>query len=303
MTFAMRLQRAVATAALALATTWGTALAESPYELHDSQEWAWIAGGAGAWVGGMLAIGSLTPLSPEAIASLDPDDINGFDRKHMRPYHEDHAGDALAAATYLLPLGFLADDETRHDMDTISVMWLEVTLVNQAIAAVAKATTQRTRPYVYDPGAPAALTSARTARLSFYSAHTAGSSANCFFTAKVLSDYTDSGSAEVAAWSVAAILPLINGYFRVDSGHHFVTDALAGYAMGAAVGVIVPALHRRDEPDTSSGTASLEQSGGSNVLGYAMVAAAGLLPVLHHRLALEPARIDGAPGVVATVKF
>jgi len=37
--------------------------------------------------------------------------------------------------------------------------------------------------------------------------------------------------------------------------------------------------------------------------GCAMGAAAYLIPSLHSRLSLEPATIDGAPGMVATIVF
>ena len=45
-------------------------------------------------------------------------------------------------------------------------------------------------------------------------------------------------------WATAAIVPAIQGYLRVRAGKHFVTDVVVGYLIGAAVGLLVPSLHR-----------------------------------------------------------
>jgi membrane-associated phospholipid phosphatase len=40
----------------------------------------------------------------------------------------------------------------------------------------------------------------------------------------------------------------LTGFSRVNTGHHFATDVITGFAIGAAVGYLVPALHRNDSP-------------------------------------------------------
>jgi len=45
-------------------------------------------------------------------------------------------------------------------------------------------------------------------------------------------------------WTAAATIPAITGYLRVRGGRHFPTDVIGGYIVGAAVGCLVPHLHR-----------------------------------------------------------
>ena len=36
----------------------------------------------------------------------------------------------------------------------------------------------------------------------------------------------------------------MTAYLRVRAGKHFLTDVIAGYAVGATIGILVPHLHR-----------------------------------------------------------
>jgi membrane-associated phospholipid phosphatase len=256
-------------ASLVVVFTHVAARAETPYRLIRSQEYVWLGGGAALWTGSLVAVAQVDPLSPAEIARLDPADIDSFDRERMEPYREDHAGDALAVTSYLLPLCFFAREDTRRDVRTLAVLWVETTLWNQAFISIAKAAALRTRPYAYDPRAPEEVKRERDARLSFYSGHAASAAANGFFTAKVFSDYTDSRTLEIALWSGAVLYPAVTAFLRVDSGHHFPTDVMTGYAVGAVAGCLVPFLHRRDDS----------------------------------RLSLAPVSIDGVPGVAASFSF
>jgi membrane-associated phospholipid phosphatase len=176
----------------------------------------------------------------------------------MHPYRKDNAGNALVAASVLLPATFLFRDDMRDDAGTLAAMWVEATVWSQGLVAVTKSITHRTRPYVYDPDTPADLKTNADARLSFFSGHATMAASNCFFMAKVFSDYSSNRNAEIAMWSGAVVVPALTGFFRVDSGHHFATDAIMGFVVGAAAGYLVPALHHRDssvsvEPESSGG--------------------------------------------------
>jgi membrane-associated phospholipid phosphatase len=243
--------------ALALSGSAASARAESPYETHRSQEWVWLGTGLALSAGGFFAAHNIDPLTPAEIAALSTDDINSFDRNTMSPYRADHAGDVLAISSFLFPIAFLANDDMRNDAGTLGVMWLEATAWTEGVAQVTKTLAKRTRPYVYDPDAPDRLKTQKEARLSFYSAHATSAAMNCFFMAKVFSDYSDNRNAEVAMWTGAVLYPALTGFFRVDSGHHFTTDAIVGVVTGAAVGYLVPALHHRDD-----GVSVEPQSGG-----------------------------------------
>ena len=190
-----------------------------------------------------MLLGNVDPLTLDEINALNPDDVNSFDRGAINPYESSQSGDVLATISYLLPLTTFLRDDTQRDWHTIGVMWLEATALNMGINGVVKSTVMRTRPYVYDAETPLDKKTTESARLSFYSAHTAATACNCFFMARVFSAYVEDSKAKVAIWAGAATLPAITGFLRVDSGHHFRTDVIAGYLIGAGIGYLVPQLH------------------------------------------------------------
>ena len=246
-----------------------TTRAASPYRLDRAREWVWLGTGAAIGIGGIVLTASTDPLTAEEIAGLDAGDINRFDREGMEPYRDDHAGDALSVTSYFLPLALLARPDARRDAATLGVMWLEATFFNLGVDGICKATVLRNRPYVYDAEAPPELKTSTSARFSFYSGHSASTAMNCFFAASVLSDYIDDGRAEALLWTGAALFPAVTSYLRVDSGHHFRSDVLTGYVTGAAIGWLVPVLHR----------------------------------VENDRFSLHPASVGGSPGLAARVSF
>ena len=85
--------------------------------------------------------------------------------------------------------------------------------------------------------------------LSFFSGHAAGVAAigaTATYLAFVRSPYTP------RPWitlGVATALTAFVSYERVRAGQHFPTDVIAGSMAGAAIGVLVPHLHRhKQEP-------------------------------------------------------
>jgi membrane-associated phospholipid phosphatase len=52
--------------------------------------------------------------------------------------------------------------------------------------------------------------------------------------------------AAVPVWLAALGLATATAVLRVEAGKHFWTDVIAGSLAGAAVGVLVPTLHRTD---------------------------------------------------------
>ena len=215
-----------------------------PFRLETRRE-AILLGSAATLGVTALGLGAhVEPLSPAEIAALDPQDINDFDRDGVVPYEETLAGDALLAASYAIPLALLAAPEMRRDWRTLGVMWTEAVFLQLGVNGIVKSVVQRTRPYVYDAATPLEHKTTTAARLSFYSGHTSQAAVNCFFTARIVSSYTTNKRLEALVWSGAALLPIVTASLRMDSGHHFRTDVIAGYCVGATVGVLVPELHR-----------------------------------------------------------
>jgi membrane-associated phospholipid phosphatase len=167
-------------------------------------------------------------------------------------------------ASYLLPLTFFTHPDTKRDVETLGAMWAEATLLNLGLNGTIKAAVLRTRPYVYDPDAPGEKKSSPNARLSFYSGHATSASMNSFFVARVFSDYLDDTEAEAAIWTGAVLYPAVAGFMRVATGHHFRSDVIIGYVIGAAIGYFVPELHRDRD---GGGSLSPPASAGSLGIG------------------------------------
>ncbi len=217
---------------------------KSPYTLETTRETILLGSGAAMGITGLIMMNSITPLTPEEIAHLDPNDINAFDRHDIGTYRESMAGDLLLYATFLLPLNFLANENTKRDWKMLSVIGVEVLLIQAGLNAIVKSVSLRTRPYVYDPDTPMDIKTSRAARVSFYSGHTSTAAALSFYVTKVFSDYLDNSTTKTLIWVGAALYPAVVGYLRRDSGHHFRTDVMTGYAIGALIGYFIPELHK-----------------------------------------------------------
>lgn len=247
----MPIRRILAAGGLLLLVFPSPSAAGTPYRLEPAREWTLVGLGAALGVTGLVLTANVDALTPDEVSSLDTDDINDFDREGIQPYREDHAGDVLATASYLLPLTFFTHPDTKRDVEILAGMWAEAALLNIGLNGVVKAAVLRTRPYAYDPDAPIEKRTSNRARLSFYSGHAASAAMNCFFMAHVFSDYLDDGKVEAAIWTGAVLYPAVTGFLRVDTGHHFRTDALMGYVIGAAIGYLVPELHRKSDEGVS----------------------------------------------------
>lgn len=233
----------VATVAVTIVAVAHTSVAQSPFRLAKTREVTLLGSGVALGVTSLVLLGNVDPLTIDEINALNPDDVNSFDRGAIEPYESSQSGNVLTGISYLLPLATFMRDDTKRDWQTIGVMWLEATALNLGINGVVKSTVLRTRPYVYDADTPLDKKTAESARLSFYSGHTTSTACNCFFMARVFSAYVESPKAKIAMWAGAATLPAVTGILRVDSGHHFRTDVIAGYLIGAGIGYFVPQLH------------------------------------------------------------
>ncbi|HEX5131095.1 MAG TPA: phosphatase PAP2 family protein [Candidatus Krumholzibacteria bacterium] len=243
--------RAVVLVALAVLSNASIAAAASPYELRSKREWTLVGSGVAIGSVALMLHARVDPLTVDEVNALDVDDINSFDRNGIHPYEDTPSSDIMAVVSYAAPLALLANADMRADWQTLGVMWGEVTALNLAVNSLVKVTVLRSRPYAYDPAAPIEKRTSTGARMSFYSGHTTGAAANCFFVARVCSDYLDNRRLEALIWTGAIVYPAVVGYLRIDSGFHFRTDVIAGYAMGAAIGYFVPGLHRSGDDRVS----------------------------------------------------
>lgn len=223
-----------------------------PFNLDFTREAVLIGTGSAAAVTAFIILGNLQPFTAEEINSLNPADVNGFDKGAIGPFKADNFGDALLYSSYLLPLTFLAYEETNKDFLELALMYGEVLLIQGSINGIVKGTVQRTRPFVYDSETPLNEKTAGRSRLSFFSGHTSITAAISFFTAKVFSEYIEDNTTRILIWSGAALYPAVTALMRVNTHWHFPTDVIVGYAFGALVGYLIPELHKSRINDSIS---------------------------------------------------
>lgn len=220
---------------------------QSPYQLERKKELSISGVGAGTLGMGLYLRGQTPLYTRGELESLTKSSIGKFEKIALDNYSisAHNASNVFFYGSYSLPLLFLADKTTRKDMGTITAMWGEVQLLNSGLTVLSKYSFRRTRPFVYNPAVPVDDKLTSNARSSFFSGHTSTVAANTFFMAKTFSDYYPESKWKPVVWGTAITLPAVTGYLRVRSGKHFPTDVIVGYAIGAAVGYLVPHFHKR----------------------------------------------------------
>jgi hypothetical protein len=188
----------------------------------------------------------VTPLSLQQISELDQLQVNSLDRIAIKTYSlsAQQVSDCFLYSSSALPLSLLLDQGARKEFGTISTMYLETALINFGITELVKVLSKRTRPYAYNKSLNNELKIMRDTRKSFFSGHTSHVAASTFFTAKILSDMNPEGSHNSLYWITAGTISAVTGYLRIKGGKHFPTDVVAGYVIGALVGIMVPELHK-----------------------------------------------------------
>jgi len=233
-------------------TSFSQSTQEGPFELSFGKEAAIIGAGAAVGVTALLVMSNNDKLTEDGINSLKPDDVNGFDRIAVGPFEEDKLADFILYGSFLLPVTFLTYEETREDFGTLSLMYGEVVLINAGINGLVKGLTTRNRPFVYDENSPTEEKSKVGARHSFYSGHTSFAASNSFFTARVFSEYLTNSTTKTLIWTAAALIPAVTGFSRVNTHNHFPTDVIVGYIVGAAIGYLIPELHKYENTNDES---------------------------------------------------
>ncbi len=221
--------------------------AQSIYELNWKKDGGLVAL-AGVSTGlGLYLRTNLADLTVADLGILNTNQVNSFDRFATKYYSPkaDKASDIFWAGTHVFPFLFLVHEKSRKDIGKIAALYGETFFITTGLTLLVKTTVKRNRPFVYNPAAPLAKKTTRNARTAFFSGHTSISAANTFFAAKVFADYYPDSKWKSAVWTTAAIIPAITGYLRIRAGKHFPTDTITGYALGAAVGILIPHLHKK----------------------------------------------------------
>ncbi len=170
---------------------------------------------------------------------LDPSEVNSFDRLFMQSYNEtlDNTATVFEVVSLLTPAILLTEDTDQYV--TIGVMYLETAAVAFGTRTLLKHLVERPRPYMYYADYP----NEDDWNRSFPSGHTLMSFAGASFASYVFCKYNPGSKWNIPVTVASYALATATAALRVASGNHFVTDVLAGAAIGTAIGIGVPALH------------------------------------------------------------
>ena len=181
----------------------------------------------------------------EGLNNLNESDLWSLDRSAI--YNNSQTAqtlsDVLLYSSMSIPFIIYADVKCRTEGLTIGLMGLETFLLTNGITHLTKVNAERYRPFTYNKDISLEEKLSKGSTLSFFSGHTSVTTALSFFGAKVLTDLRTGSKNNWMIWTIGATTPALIGYLRYEAGKHFLTDVITGYALGAAIGYLVPAAH------------------------------------------------------------
>lgn len=157
--------------------------------------------------------------------------------------------DYLEVPFILLPTLLALDKKIKKEWLDLLTIYVEghiVTFTFYNYSWFGPAFQNKYRPLTYYPEIPMSERKDGGNRNSFYSGHTASVAFSTFFMAKVYCDYhPEMGFGyKFLLYTAAFVPPAVIGYLRVGALKHFPSDNLVGITLGAALGIIIPELHK-----------------------------------------------------------
>ena len=228
--------------------------AQRPFETDFGSQDLFISGVA---LFELLRLSGSESLSEEELGRMDSSRIPGLERHVAK--NLSHKAMVLSDKMLMVSIyGHIPNSLVYDDFGHSGLISLQVFMVNDGLNYLAKRLFKRRRPFVYNSDAddlyqnhPAFHKYNRRnpdAYTSFYSGHTAHAAAYSFASATLFAHYyPESTRTRTAFFALAGAFPAMMAHLRVRAGKHFVTDVATGYIAGAAIGYLVPALHRTDE--------------------------------------------------------
>lgn len=230
----------------ALFTLAFSGFSQGPYKLNKFIDGPIILGGMGASYFGLQYLRDKPYLDSAFVATLSPEDVSKFDRGATRHYHENASlsSDLALYASIAIPFTLVFDKKVNKDVLTVGALYLETMTIMANAYVWGVGSTNRIRPFVYNPEVPFGNKLKRGTTNSFYAGHPAAAAASTFFFAKVFNDYHPDSKLRNVFWGAAIVPPAVVAYYRYRHGQHFPTDIIAGIPIGMAIGILVPHLHK-----------------------------------------------------------
>jgi len=222
--------------------------AQSPYRLEGVKEGFMIGIPMNLHIYSRINMLDFLPLSKEKASQLRPTDIWALDRWAVHQYPTGakarKASDLLLYSSFIVPWATMLDQKGRDDVGKVGTFYLQALLINSALTNLTKGIVKRSRPLAYNEFVDVNLKLEKGVRTSFFSGHTSNTAAMTFLTAKLYADFYPDSNLKPLVWSTAALIPAATGFFRMRGGKHYLTDVLTGFVVGAAIGILVPEVHR-----------------------------------------------------------
>ena len=231
------------------------------YRLNYKFEIPLTAGLIAANYYGFSLLRDKSKLEVVQISSLNKNDIWTFDRRALEQnYSYSSREKALNASDWgmnisiFLPALLFLDHKIRKDWYDIILLYVETQFIGSNIYTYAGPMfTKRIRPFVYYSEIATESKMGNGTTDSFFSGHTSWTATASFFMAKVISDYhPELGAKKWLLFAAALIPPTFVGYQRYRGLKHFPTDIAVGTAIGAAVGILTPHLHKINKKNGNS---------------------------------------------------
>lgn len=224
----------------------------SPYKTSWAFDGPYVGVSLGLNVLGFKLIQDKEALSLQEMNALSKEDVPRIDRFIAGNYSKD--ADELSYypfyGSFAVPVVMmLADSKMRPHAGQISVLFLESMATTGALFTITAGLVDRPRPLSYNTSVPEEERREGGAQRSFFAGHTAATASATFFAAKVYSDFYSDSALKPYVWTAAAAVPAWVAYLRSKAGKHFLTDNIVGYAVGAASGILIPELHKKENSD------------------------------------------------------
>jgi len=231
-----------------------TAQVQSPYKLETGKEAAIFGSGIVIGAISLYIVGNTDPLTVEDLKSVSRDNVNSFDRSATYILSDKawNLSNYVLAINLLSPGLLLLSSEVRDDFSEFSVMYLETVLLSYSISNITKGLFLRNRPYIYNENMPLEEKLTADSRLSFFSAHASASFASAVFLSTVYSEYFPDSDLKLVVWGASLLSASFVSYLRYASGYHFPTDIITGAVVGAAIGFLIPIIHKNKDDSNES---------------------------------------------------
>ena len=212
----------------------------SPYTLSRDLDMKIAGISAGLLLGSMLI--EYTPMDLSEIASLKPGDVPDYDSRAIDNWNVGSIkmSDVLLFSSIAVPGLLMFDQEIRSDYRNFSLVWAQSLFLTLGFTNFTKVLVGRPRPYLYSNNASDNYKLKKDNRKSFFSGHTSVSAVSWFLMASMYEDYRPGSNISPYLWTSAFLVPAYTAYCRYDAGKHFLSDVVAGYLVGSAIGVLVP---------------------------------------------------------------